>query len=166
MSVASTLVIPELTLPFPNFTHPAVREIDDATVAWLHDFGLLADPKQEQYVRKIGLGRWFPSLLPDGPTERVLLGAQLTAWYTVLDDQVAEKHGMQGDTSQLMRHLVHSEDVARLPDGREETSPLQRAGPPTVKPSGTMAISTVPTLPLPLASRSTSSARLRAVASS
>lgn len=113
---ASTLTIPELSLPFPDFAHPAIQEIDEASVQWLLDFGLVRDAKQEQYIRAIGLGRWFPSLLPGGETDKVLLGSQLTAWYTMLDDQVAEKHARQGDSAALLRQLVHCEDIARLPD--------------------------------------------------
>lgn len=127
-SAAPALTIPQLSLPFSACTpHPAAQEIDAGTIAWLLGHDLVRDADQERYLRTIGLGRWFPCLLPRGETARVLLGSQLTAWFTMLDDQVAEKHGRQGDLITLMRHLVHSEDIARLPDAREEDAPLQRA---------------------------------------
>lgn len=122
------LTMPELSLPFPACTpHPDADPIDAATVQWLLDHGLIAGAAQERYVREIGVGRWFPSLLPAGDARTVLLGAQLTAWFTMLDDQVAEKQGRQGDLAELMRVIVHSEDIARLPDGRDEQAPIQRA---------------------------------------
>ncbi|PRQ08895.1 terpene synthase family protein [Enhygromyxa salina] len=126
------LTIPDISLPFSACTpHPAAHEIDAGTVEWLLDFGLLQTAEQERYFRAIGVGRWFPSLLPHGDVERVLLGSQLTAWYTILDDHFAEKHGRQGDATSLLRQLVHCEDIARLPDARDDDddddAPLHRA---------------------------------------
>ncbi|MFE7114438.1 hypothetical protein ACFU99_03320 [Streptomyces sp. NPDC057654] len=108
--------------------HPAAQEISEATVRWLLDFGLVRDSDHEAYVRTIGLGGWFPHLLPEGDADKVLLGSQLTAWYTMVDDQLAERYGnRQADLAKVMGHLVHCEQTARLPQARPGDGPLQRA---------------------------------------
>lgn len=125
---ASAVTVPELTLPFPARVHPAVEAIDEGTVGWLLDFGLIRGAEQERYVRAIGLGRWFPHLLPSGDEDRALLASQLTAWYTLLDDQVAEKHGNRlADLAMVMGQLVHCEDTGRLPQASSSDDVLQRA---------------------------------------
>lgn len=83
------LAIPDLSFPFPARLHPDWPELEEGTVGWLKEFGFVHDSGHEQRIRAQLLGKTFAHYFPIGATQRVMLAANMCAFYTMWDDRIA-----------------------------------------------------------------------------
>ncbi|MEV0445499.1 hypothetical protein AB0I84_43125 [Streptomyces spectabilis] len=112
---AARLVVPPLSFPVPARLHPDAVELEERTLAWLRDFGIIRDAADEAYLRHSTLGRTYAWMIPEGDTERVLIATQFCVWATVQDDRYTEGLGLGGRTTALSAHLLACESIAEDP---------------------------------------------------
>ncbi|MFH7594385.1 hypothetical protein WDV06_04670 [Streptomyces racemochromogenes] len=114
-AIAARLVIPRITFTVPARLHPDAAELEERTLAWLRDFGIIGTDADEEYLRHSTLGRTYAWMIPEGDTERVLIATQFCIWATVQDDRYTEGLGLAGRTTDLSEHLLACESIAEDP---------------------------------------------------
>ncbi|MGW2858321.1 terpene synthase family protein [Streptomyces sp. NPDC001205] len=112
---ADQLAVPRISFPVPARLHPAADELEERTLAWLRDFGIIHTDAEEAYLRRSTLGRTYAWMIPEGETERVLVATQFCIWATVQDDHYTEELGLEGKTTALASHLLACEAIAENP---------------------------------------------------
>ncbi|MEU1073663.1 MULTISPECIES: terpene synthase family protein [unclassified Streptomyces] len=124
----SGLLIPPLSLPFSARPHPAAQEICEETLQWTRQSGLVQPGEQERCLTDSRIGLSFPSVVPHGDADAVLLGSCINIWVTLADDQIMEKHGRPGGAlARAMGRLVQFESISRAVTSDATAPGLPRA---------------------------------------
>ncbi|WP_369372763.1 hypothetical protein [Streptomyces sp. cg36] len=124
---AARLVVPPISFPVPARLHPDANELEERTLAWLRDFGVIGSDAEEAYLRHSKLGRTYAWMIPEGETERVLTATRFCIWATVQDDRYTEELGLGGRTTALAAHLLACESIAENPHAPVSGRPIELA---------------------------------------
>ncbi|MFC9435637.1 hypothetical protein [Nocardia sp. NPDC057030] len=122
---ATDLVVPRIRFPVAGRLHPEADQLEQRTLGWLREFGVIRDDADERYLRHSTLGRTYAWMIPAGDAERVLIATQFCVWATVQDDRYTEGLGLAGRPAALSAHLLACEAIAENPH-----APLASGRPP------------------------------------
>ncbi|MFD7451170.1 hypothetical protein [Kitasatospora sp. NPDC059827] len=126
--LARELVLPRISFPVPPRLHPRADELEERTLAWLRDVGIIGTDADETYLRHSTLGRTYAWMIPEGDVERVLIATRFCVWATVQDDRYTEGLGLAGRTTDLSEHLLACEAIAEDPHAPvPHDVPIERA---------------------------------------
>ncbi|GJF35080.1 hypothetical protein KNE206_77800 [Kitasatospora sp. NE20-6] len=108
--------IPELYCPFPRATHPAAREFEEGTIAWLRRFGFVSTAEEEQAARQARFGFLTAAVYPTGRFEALQLASDLMVWLFRTDDSHIEEAGADRRLRVVADHVIGSLRILRDPD--------------------------------------------------
>ncbi|MFE0422148.1 hypothetical protein [Streptomyces sp. NPDC058953] len=122
------LRIPPLYCPFPDRIHPDADEIDRASLGWLDELALIADPAVRARFGRSRIGWQASRTTPCADTELVQLHSDWQMWLFAFDDIRSEETAAGARPGPMARGLVSFLRILQDPGTRVDEEDAFTAG--------------------------------------